>query len=67
MKNDLTPNLAKGTQIPESAAMYIMDKEERKAERNREFRHDWLIALFSSISGGIVGFLASLVFWLLTK
>ena len=39
------------------------EKEEKRAQR----RHDYFVAAFSSVCGGITGFLASLIFWLSTK
>lgn len=63
-----TPKLAKGTAIPESVLIEQELKElKREYERKRQFRHDWLIATFSAVSGAIFGFLTSLIFWLIEK
>lgn len=39
----------------------------KETERKRQFRHDWLLATFSALSGGVFGFLTSLIFWLISK
>ena len=41
-------------QAKELKEMYL-----RKAQR----RHDWLIASFGILGGGVMGFLTSLIFW----
>lgn len=63
------PNFAKGTQTPlMNQAIYDEAKRyKEECERKRQFRHDWLIASFSAISGAIFGFLSSLIFWLIEK
>lgn len=38
-----------------------------KELRKKQFRHDWKIAIFSTLGGAIAGFLTSLLFWLLAK
>ncbi len=62
------PELAKGTAIPQNM---LAEKELRELkqeyERKRQFRHDWLIATFSAVSGAVFGFLTSLIFWLIEK
>lgn len=40
-------------------------KEE--AEKKRQFRHDWKIALFNTLGGALAGGLVSLIFWLLQE
>lgn len=47
----------------------IKNKENEKQERLRkkQFRHDWMIAVFSTIGGAVAGFITSLIFWLLSK
>ena len=61
------PNIAKGTAIPESIELLQLEKEQQEYERKREFRHDWLIASFSIVTGTISGLLGSLIFWLIAK
>lgn len=48
----------------------LIQESQKKIDDERQkkqFRHDWLIASTSAISGGVFGFLASLLFWLITK
>ena len=59
------PTLAQGKSIPILESEFKQRKEEY--ERKRQFRHDWMIATASAISGAIFGFLTSLVFWLIEK
>lgn len=62
------PSIAKGTAIPSSIlAEYEYKELKQEYERKRQFRHDWLIASFSALSGAVFGFLTSLVFWLIEK
>ena len=65
MKYFEPPTLAQGKSIPILESDIKHQKEEY--ERKRQFRHDWIIATISAISGAIFGFLASLVFWLIEK
>lgn len=41
----------------------IVKQEELRKQKN----HDWKIAIFSTLCGGIMGFITSLTFWLLSK
>lgn len=41
-------------------------KREDEKER-RAFKHDWRIVVFSTIGGGLMGLITSVIFWLLTK
>lgn len=59
------PRLAEGKSLPVMEYEIKLMKEEY--ERKRQFRHDWLIATFSAISGALFGFLTSLIFWLIEK
>lgn len=61
------PRLAKGTDMPASLAMLEMKKAEERALRKKQYRHDWLIALFGVLGGSVAGFLTSLIFWLIGK
>ena len=49
----------------------IAEAEEAERQRKEEIRqqraHNWHIAVFSSVAGGVMGFLTSLAFWLITK
>lgn len=54
----------------EHNSAYTLQKNQKHiddARVKKQFKHDWLIAATSSISGGIFGFLASFIFWLITK
>ena len=46
---------------------WVIKQRKEEYERKRQFRHDWIIATASAISGAILGFLASLIFWLIEK
>lgn len=62
------PGIAKGTAIPAGAlARYQYEELKQEYERKCQFRHDWLIASFSALSGAVFGFLTSLVFWLIER
>lgn len=49
----------------------VFDKiqAEQKAEkiRKQQFQHDWKVAIFNAVAGGVAGFITSLIFWLVTK
>ena len=59
------PKLAQGKSFP--VMEYEIKRAKEEYERKRQFRHDWLIATFSAISGALFGFLTSLIFWLIEK
>lgn len=62
------PSIAKGTAIPSGTlARYQYEELKQEYERKRQFRHDWLIASFSALSGAVFGFLTSLLFWLIER
>lgn len=63
------PKLAKGTSVPQMNALKEAEIQHLKEEyeRKRQFRHDWLIASFSAVSGAVFGFITSLIFWLIEK
>ncbi len=42
-------------------------KAEQQAQIVEQRRHNWKIALFSTIGGSIAGLITSLIFWLITK
>ncbi len=67
IKNIQIPTLATGTVVPRGTgdfeqARELKEKHLRKARR----RHDWLIASFGVLGGGVMGFLTSLIFWLIS-
>lgn len=63
------PSLAKGTSVPlpigklEAEIREVKEKEIRK----EMYRHNWRIAVFSSLFGAAAGFVTSLLFWLIEK
>lgn len=65
MKNLNIPDIAQGKSIP--FLEYEIKQQKADYERKRQFKHDWMIATASAISGAIFGFLTSLVFWLIEK
>lgn len=45
-----------------------LQKEQLEREmQERQFRHDWKIAIFSAVAGGFAGLITSVVFWLITQ
>lgn len=58
--HDVTPLM---NEVKYQEALRMKEEYERK----RQFRHDWLLATFSTVSGAVFGFLGSLVFWLIEK
>lgn len=61
------PKLPKGSIIPNpqflSDAEQLIKDNEAKKQRKFEIK----LELFSCIAGGIMGFVTSLIFWLITK
>ena len=66
MKLDL-PDIAKGKILPPAIQQKIHEEMMDKELRKKQFRHDWLLATFSAVLGGIFGFIASLIFWIVTQ
>ncbi len=63
------PHIATGQVVPggvKSLEQQIKEAKQ-KQEKREQRRHNYLVAAFSSVCGGITGFLASLIFWLCTK
>ena len=58
------PRIATGQVVP-SFHNIQQAKEDEKERKQR--KHDWRIAIFSVIGGGLMGLLASFIFWLCTK
>lgn len=53
-------------------AQFEMSENKRKQEREdsirkQQYKHDWKIAFFNAIAGGIAGLVTSIIFWLITK
>ncbi len=59
------PPIAKGTSVPLQTGKLEAEFKNAKEKQIRKegYRHNWKIAVFSSLFGGISGFLASLLFW----
>lgn len=59
------PNLAKGTSVPlQTGKLEAELKEAKEKEIRKEgYKHNWKVAVFSSVFGAIAGFIASLIFW----
>lgn len=65
--NPIRPRIADGEFIPDGIA-YQMMQERREAELRRQARrHDYLVAAFSAAVGGVLGFLASLLYDLISS
>ena len=45
----------------------IQAEQRAKNLQKQQFRHNWRVTIFSTIAGGVAGFLTSLAFWLITK
>lgn len=51
------------------------EQDRREAEKakmeiesqERLFRHEWKIAIFNTIAGGVAGLITSVIFWLISK
>lgn len=66
---DYFPKIATGKIVPGGVAPLNQQIKEakEKAKEKREFRHDWIIAIFGIVGGGIMGLVTSFIFWLCTK
>lgn len=61
------PTLATGTVVPRGTGDFEQaNKLKEKYLRKAQHRHDWLIASFGVLGGGVMGFLTSLIFWLIS-
>lgn len=65
LSNIETPKIAHGKVIPYGIIEADLKAEKEKALRKQQYRHDWLIAIFGVLGGGVMGFITSLVFWLI--
>lgn len=61
------PDIAQGKVVPDIVWMKEMEEAKEKELRKKQFRHDWRIAIFSLLGGGIMGFVTSFVFWIITN
>lgn len=60
------PAIARGAVLPYGVEAELMNQEKEKILRKQQRRHDWRIAIFGGLGGGVMGFLTSLLFWLMT-
>ncbi|MBQ2775427.1 MAG: hypothetical protein IJF40_06050 [Clostridia bacterium] len=67
LKDVRIPQLATGKFVPPGVDVQIMKEQKEEYLRKAQNRHDWLVALFGVVGGGVMGFLASLLFWLIEK
>ena len=66
-QNFKNPHIAKGDFLPPGISAEMMKQEKEKYLLKSQRRHDWLIAIFGVLGGGIMGFITSLVFWLIAE
>ncbi len=61
LDNPKIPDLANGKEPDE--ARYLRFKEAKEEElRKKQFRHDWMIACFSGVTGAIFGLITSILY-----
>lgn len=61
------PSLPRGSVIPNSSSISEIEKIIQENKIKEERIHDYKIAIFSTISGGIAGFISSMLVWLITR
>lgn len=66
MKNFKIPNLANNPPMPHYVTAKLAQEEIEAEQRKKQFKHDWRIAIFSCVGGGVMGLATSVIFWLLT-
>ena len=52
--------------LSDAGKAYVESLLTSKADKKAQIRHDWAIAIFSTIAGGVAGLITSLIFWLIT-
>lgn len=65
-KNFVAPKLASGKVLPDGLEHALFEKEKEEFLRKEQRRHDWLVASFGVIGGGVMGLITSLLFWFIT-
>lgn len=55
------PPISKGTIIPNGILEQQIKEAKEKELRKQQWKHDFRIALFSVVSGGIAGFITSVI------
>ena len=61
------PNIADGKVLPPGIELELMKQEKEELLRKKSLRHDWMIAIFSVLGGGVMGLISSIIFCLCTK
>ena len=56
-----SPEMSKGTIIPDGVIEQQIEEAKEKELRKQQWRHDFRVALFSVIAGGISGLLTSAI------
>jgi hypothetical protein len=60
--SDNFPKLATGEKLPLGLEEQIYKMQRDEELRKQQFRHDWMIACFSSITGALFGLIASIIY-----
>lgn len=55
------PEMSKGTIIPDGVIERQIKEAKEKELRKQQWRHDFRVALFSAVAGGIAGVITSLI------
>lgn len=55
------PNISKGTTVPYGILEEQLKEAKEKELRKQQWRHDFRVALFSVIAGGISGIITSII------
>ena len=55
------PEMSKGTIIPDGVIEQQIKEAKEKELRKQQWRHDFRVALFSAVAGGIAGVITSLI------
>lgn len=55
------PEMSKGTIIPNGIVEQQLKEAKEKELRKQQWRHDFRVALFSTVAGGIAGIVTSLI------
>lgn len=55
------PEMSKVTIIPNGIAEQQLKEAKKKELRKQQWRHDFRVALFSAVAGGIAGVITSLI------
>ena len=61
------PKIALGKTVPAGIEQTLHKKSEEERIRKEAYRHDWKIAIFGIVGGGIMGLITSFIFGLCTK